>query len=69
VVNGKGHVFDQETVVWKKMLFAQNKNPGRSQGGCFMKNKNRRTAMATAKRGTTVVAMLVLRAAVFVGRG
>jgi hypothetical protein len=69
VVNGEGHVFDHEIGRGEGLFFAQNKNPGGGQGDSFLKNKDSGTTMAAAERGATVVAMLVLRAAVLVGRG
>ncbi|MCC7465775.1 MAG: hypothetical protein IT261_05875 [Saprospiraceae bacterium] len=68
VVNGEGHVFDRENAFGENLFFAEGLRFFESQNRHFLKNENRSAAIAAAERGTEVVAMAVLRAAVFVSR-
>lgn len=68
MVNSEGYVFDQENAFRENLFFADWLRFFESQNPHFLKNKNRSAAIAAAKRRATVVAMPMLRAAVFVGR-
>lgn len=68
MVNGEGHIFDKENGFRENLFFVGGLWFLKSENRYFLKNKNRSAAIAAAKRRATVIAMPMLRAAVFVGR-
>ena len=67
MVNGEGHVLDQKIEDGERLFFGKNQIFGNRKINRFLKNKKRRTTIATAKRRTKISAMLVARKPMLAG--